>query len=118
MGKAWPTWASVCVILGGAKVSDKIGVITNPLEKVDTPLIGGAMAYTFTKALGGDVGKSRCEEDKRLRVRWCKALNTAYAPSCLIHTGGGGSRPTRPRGADSNNIGDLMGLISDQAAEF
>ena len=51
-------------ILGGAKVSDKIGVINNLLEKVDTIVIGGAMAYTFIKALGGSIGTSRCEDDK------------------------------------------------------
>ena len=51
-------------ILGGAKVSDKIGVIENLLEKVDTLIIGGGMAYTFYKALGHDIGTSICEEDK------------------------------------------------------
>ncbi|WPX07554.1 triose-phosphate isomerase [Anaerocellum danielii] len=51
-------------ILGGAKVSDKIGVITNLLEKVDSLLIGGAMAYTFLKAKGYKIGKSKCEDDK------------------------------------------------------
>ena len=51
-------------ILGGSKVSDKIGVIENLLEKVDTLIIGGGMAYTFFKAQGYSVGDSICEEDK------------------------------------------------------
>ena len=51
-------------ILGGAKVSDKIPVITNLLDKVDSLIIGGGMAYTFLKALGEQVGKSLVEEDK------------------------------------------------------
>lgn len=51
-------------ILGGKKVSDKIGVINSLLEKVDTLMIGGAMAYTFFKAQGFNVGGSICEEDK------------------------------------------------------
>lgn len=51
-------------ILGGAKVSDKIGVIDSLLEKVDTLMIGGGMAYTFFKAMGYGVGNSICEVDK------------------------------------------------------
>ncbi len=51
-------------ILGGAKVKDKIGVITNLLDKVDTLLIGGGMAYTFIKAKGGKIGGSLLDEER------------------------------------------------------
>lgn len=51
-------------ILGGAKVSDKIGVINSLLEKCDTIIIGGGMAYTFFKAMGNPIGTSICENDK------------------------------------------------------
>lgn len=51
-------------ILGGAKVKDKIGVITNLLEKVDTLIIGGGMAYTFSKAMGGEIGDSLLDEER------------------------------------------------------
>lgn len=50
-------------ILGGAKVSSKISVIENLLDKVDTLIIGGGMSYTFSKAMGGKVGISLLEED-------------------------------------------------------
>ena len=65
MGKALENPARPFVaILGGAKVSDKIGVINNLIEKVDTLIIGGGMAYTFFKAQGYDIGTSICENDK------------------------------------------------------
>ena len=51
-------------VLGGAKVSDKIGVINHLLDMADTIIIGGAMAYTFIKAGGGSIGASRCEDDR------------------------------------------------------
>jgi phosphoglycerate kinase len=51
-------------ILGGSKVSDKLGVIINLLGRVDALLIGGGMAFTFIKARGGSIGKSLCEDDK------------------------------------------------------
>ena len=66
-------------ILGGAKVSDKIGVIDNLLNKIDALLIGGAMTYTFVKAAGGHIGSSLCENDKldvaREIVEKAKAAN-------------------------------------------
>src|SRR5437773_5390409 len=69
-------------ILGGAKVSDKIAVIQNLLTKVDTLIVGGAMAYTFLKAQGQQVGKSRVEEDKldlaRQILQDAKARNVTF----------------------------------------
>ena len=65
MGKALSDPARPFVaILGGAKVSDKIGVIENLLEKVDYLIIGGGMAYTFLKAKGYEIGTSICENEK------------------------------------------------------
>ncbi|MCQ2200608.1 MAG: phosphoglycerate kinase [Bacteroidales bacterium] len=51
-------------IMGGAKVSDKIAIITNLLDRVDNLIIGGGMTYTFVKAMGGQIGNSLCEADK------------------------------------------------------
>lgn len=59
------------VILGGAKVSDKIGVIENLIDKADYLLIGGGMAYTFLKAKGLEIGKSLLEEE---RLEYCREL--------------------------------------------
>ena len=65
MGKALSNPARPFVaILGGAKVSDKIGVINNLIDKVDTLIVGGGMAYTFNKANGYAIADSICEEDK------------------------------------------------------
>ena len=58
-------------ILGGAKVADKLNVISNLLEKVDTLIIGGGMAYTFIKAQGYEVGKSLCDDSK---LDYCKEM--------------------------------------------
>ncbi|MHB8063490.1 MAG: phosphoglycerate kinase [Ruminiclostridium sp.] len=65
MGKALANPAKPFVaILGGAKVSDKIAVIENLIDKVDTLIVGGGMAYTFLKAMGYKIGTSICEDDK------------------------------------------------------
>ena len=58
-------------ILGGAKVADKLNVIENLLEKVDTLIIGGGMAYTFLKAQGYEIGKSMCDDSK---LEYCKEM--------------------------------------------
>src|SRR4029077_9570182 len=57
------------VVLGGAKVSDKLGVIANLLTKVDRLIVGGGMAYTFLKAQGHEVGNSLLQEDQLGQVR-------------------------------------------------
>ncbi|MBQ8162968.1 MAG: phosphoglycerate kinase [Clostridia bacterium] len=85
MGKALADPARPFVaILGGAKVSDKIGVINNLIEKVDTLIIGGGMAYTFFKALGNNVGTSLCEEDKLDLAREMMAKARAKGVNFLI----------------------------------
>src|SRR5208282_4828430 len=73
-------------ILGGAKVSDKIGVIQNLLGKVDAIIIGGGMAYTFLKAQGESVGKSLVEEDKVELARDLLALAKARKIKFLLPT--------------------------------
>lgn len=68
------------VVLGGAKVSDKIGVIENLLPKADSIIIGGAMAYTFLKALGREVGSSKVEADKVAEAK--KIIDEAAKRKC------------------------------------
>ncbi len=85
MGKALEDPARPFVaILGGAKVSDKIGVIKNLIDKVDTLIIGGGMAYTFFRALGNNVGTSLCEEDKLELAKELMAKAKAKGVSFLI----------------------------------
>ncbi|MHB1150971.1 MAG: phosphoglycerate kinase [Eubacteriales bacterium] len=102
-------------ILGGAKVSDKIGVIKNLLTKVDTLIIGGAMAYTFFKADGFTVGDSLCEDDKVELARSLKAEAIAAGVRFLLpvdnRTGDKYSPDCNYYVVDSDNIPDgYMGL--------
>jgi phosphoglycerate kinase len=102
-------------ILGGAKVSDKIKVIESLLPKVDALLIGGAMAYTFLKVQGAEVGKSRVEEDKLPLAS--KILEAAQRLKTSIvlpvdHVVGNepSAKSTKQETPDRNIPADLMGL--------
>ena len=103
-------------ILGGAKVSDKIEVIENLIPRVDTLLIGGAMAYTFFKALGKPVGRSLVEDDKLGEARDIMErasqrklpllLPTDHVVAAKLEAG----VPTEVLSVDDPAIGDRMGL--------
>ncbi len=102
-------------ILGGAKVSDKIKVIENLLPKVDALLIGGAMAYTFLKAQGAEVGKSRVEEDKlSLATKILDAAQRLKTEIVLPVDHVVGTEPSAKSGKqetpDRNIPKDMMGL--------
>ena len=73
----------VTAILGGSKVSSKITVIKNILDKVDHLIIGGGMSFTFIKALGGEIGDSICEDDKQQLA--LEILEEAKAKGVKIH---------------------------------
>ena len=103
-------------ILGGAKVSDKIGVLTTLLEKVDRVLIGGGMSYTFLKAQGKSVGASRVEPDKlelarqllekasakqvAVRLPLDHVITTSLDPGTPVKTARAGEIPEGWMGAD------------------
>ena len=102
-------------ILGGAKVSDKLGVIQNLLDKADTLIIGGGMSYTFNKAQGGKVGKSLCEDDKLDYAKEMLELAEQKGVKLLIPTdaicGAEFSADAEPVKASAYEIpDDLMGL--------
>jgi phosphoglycerate kinase len=109
-------------VLGGAKVSDKIEVIDNLIPRVDRLLIGGAMAYTFFKAMGKPVGKSLVEDDKLDLAREClskagKARTTSGAPlqfllpvDHIVAPRLEAGAPSELLAVDDAAIGDRMGL--------
>lgn len=112
-------------ILGGAKVSDKIGVIQNLLSKVDVLIIGGGMAYTFLKAQGKSIGKSLVEEDKvdlakellqQAKARKIKfLLPTDHVVADRVEAGAA----TRIVGASESIPADMMALdIGPQTIEL
>ena len=69
------------IILGGSKVSDKIGVISNLITKADYLLIGGGMAFTFLKAAGFNIGSSLCEKEK---IDFCKEMLDKYPDKLIL----------------------------------
>jgi phosphoglycerate kinase len=103
-------------ILGGAKVSDKLEVIENLLGKVDALLVGGAMAYTFLKALGQPVGKSLVEDElvaiARGLIERAKATGIALELPVdhVVAPKLDASAPTATLAVDDPSIGDRMGL--------
>lgn len=78
--------ASTVAIIGGAKVSSKIGVITNMVENVGTVVIGGGMGFTFVKAMGGQIGTSLVEDDKLELAKELIAKAKAHGCHLMIPT--------------------------------
>jgi len=112
-------------ILGGAKVSDKLGVISNLLKISDSIIIGGGMAYTFFKAEGGKIGNSLCEDNEFESVLKCKEEAKTRGVKLLLPidsiAGSEFSNDVEPKTYESNDIPDgMMAMdIGPQAvAEF
>ena len=103
-------------VLGGAKVSDKIEVIENLIPRVDRLLIGGAMAYTFFKAMGKPTGRSLVEDDKLdaardiMRRAQQRGLQFLLPSDHVVADKPEAGVPTEVLSVDSNAIGDRMGL--------
>jgi len=103
-------------VLGGAKVSDKIDVIDNLVPRVDRLLIGGAMAYTFLKAMGRPIGKSLVEDDKLEAARAILSQAAARKLPLLLPTDHvvapkpEAGAPATTISVDDTAIGDRMGL--------
>lgn len=102
-------------IIGGSKVSSKISVLTELITKVDTLLIGGGMAFTFVKALGGKIGTSLCEDDRideaREILEKAKAKGIKVVLTSDVYTADCYSNDAKKGYADAFNIpDDVMGL--------
>lgn len=102
-------------ILGGAKVSDKLGVINNLIEIADVIIVGGGMAYTFIKAKGGKIGKSLCEDDEMESVlqmmEKAKKRGVKFLLPCDTVVGAEFSNDCEPMVVCSSDIPDsMMGL--------
>jgi phosphoglycerate kinase len=103
-------------VLGGAKVSDKIEVIQNLIPRVDRLLIGGAMAYTFFKAMGKPVGRSLVEDDKLDAARGIMAaaskrgLTLLLPVDHIVAAALEAGTPSQVLGVDDAGIGERMGL--------
>ena len=102
-------------ILGGAKVSDKLGVVGNLIKKADVIIIGGGIAYTFFKAMGGKIGNSLCEDSEIAAVRAMMEDAKARGVKLLLPddtvAASEFSKDAEPVMVDSDNIPDgMMGL--------
>jgi phosphoglycerate kinase len=103
-------------VLGGAKVSDKIEVIDNLISRVDRLLVGGAMAYTFFKAMGKPVGRSLVEDDKIASAREVlsrsrdRGLTLLLPVDHVVANKLEAGQPTEVLGVDDASIGDRLGL--------
>lgn len=110
-------------VLGGAKVSDKIGVIENLIDKVDIIVVGGAMAFTFLKAQGYEIGKSMVEEDKlelaRNLIKKAEENNVSLLLPKDVVVAKEFKNDTEFKTVEINNIPkDMMGLdIGDKSME-
>jgi phosphoglycerate kinase len=95
------------VVLGGSKVSDKIGVVRNLLSKADRILIGGGMCFTFLKALGVGVGKSLVDDERFDEVKKIASSDKLLVPSDFVV----GNSPDAAGGKEADSVSDeMMGL--------
>ena len=92
------------VILGGAKVNDKIGVIENLAKKADYILIGGGMSYTFLKAIGKNIGKSLLDEES---IDFCKEMLEKYSNKIVLPSDSVNAKSIEDKNPRVSNIDDI-----------